>query len=148
MSIWKKNTDLARLNATSENTLTAHLGILYTEVGDNSLSGTMPVDHRTIQPFGLLHGGASVVLAETLGSLAANLAVSQDKICVGLEVNANHIRGVKSGIVIGTATALHLGYTTQIWSIEIKNERGQLVCTSRLTIAVINKPKPKLHEDT
>lgn len=140
MSIWKKNTGLARLNATSENTLTAHLGILYTEVGDNSLTGIMPVDCRTIQPFGLLHGGASVVLAETLGSMAANLAVPQDKVCVGQEVNANHIRSVKSGIVIGTATALHIGYTTQIWSIEIKNERGQLVCVSRLTIAVINKP--------
>ncbi|MFT6141160.1 MAG: hypothetical protein ACJAXN_002388 [Psychromonas sp.] len=140
MSIWKKNTDLARLNATSENTLTARLGILYTEVGDNSLTGIMPVDCRTIQPFGLLHGGASVVLAETLGSMAANLAVPQDKVCVGQEVNANHIRSVKSGIVIGTATALHIGYTTQIWSIEIKNERGQLVCISRLTIAVINKP--------
>jgi len=147
MSIWKKNTDLARLNATSENTLTAHLGILYTEVGDSYLTGTMPVDQRTVQPFGLLHGGASVVLAETLGSLAANLTVPPDKVCVGLEVNANHIRSVKSGIVIGTATALHIGYTTQIWSIEIKNERGQLVCISRLTIAVINKPKPKLLED-
>jgi len=139
MPIWKKNTDLARLNATSENTLTAHLGILYTDVGDNYLSGTMPVDQRTVQPFGLLHGGASVVLAETLGSLAANLAVPQDKVCVGLEVNANHLRSVKSGIVTGTATALHIGYTTQIWSIEIKNVRDQLVCISRLTIAVINK---------
>jgi 1,4-dihydroxy-2-naphthoyl-CoA hydrolase len=135
-----KNPDVARLNATSENTLTARLGILYTEVGDNSLTGIMPVDCRTIQPFGLLHGGASVVLAETLGSMAANLAVPQDKVCVGQEVNANHIRSVKSGIVIGTATALHIGYTTQVWSIEIKNERGQLVCVSRLTIAVINKP--------
>jgi len=99
----------------------------------------MPVDQRTVQPFGLLHGGASVVLAETLGSLAANLAVPQDKVCVGLEVNANHLRSVKSGIVTGTATALHIGYTTQIWSIEIKNVRDQLVCISRLTIAVINK---------
>lgn len=140
MPIWKKNIDLVRLNATSENTLTAHLGILFTEVGDNYFSGTMPVDQRTVQPFGLLHGGASVVLAETLGSVAANLAVPKDKVCVGLEVNANHIRSVKSGIVTGTATALHIGYTTQIWSIEIKNAREQLVCVSRLTVAVINKP--------
>jgi 1,4-dihydroxy-2-naphthoyl-CoA hydrolase len=141
MSIWKKNTELERLNATSIDTLTAHLGILYTEISDNSITGTMPVDSRTIQPYGLLHGGASVVLAETLGSVAGNLCVADDKICVGLEINANHLRAVKSGIVIGTAKALHLGATTQIWSVEIKNAKNKLVCISRLTLAVINKPQ-------
>jgi 1,4-dihydroxy-2-naphthoyl-CoA hydrolase len=141
MSIWKKNTELERLNATSIDTLTAHLGILYTEISDNSITGTMPVDSRTIQPYGLLHGGASVVLAETLGSVAGNLCVADDKICVGLEINANHLRAVKSGIVTGTAKALHLGATTQIWSVEIKNAKNKLVCISRLTLAVINKPQ-------
>lgn len=141
MSIWKKNTNLKRINASSANTLTGHLGILYTELGEDYLTGTMPVDSRTVQPFGMLHGGASVVLAETLGSLAGNLCVADDKVCVGLEVNANHVRAVKSGIVTGTAKALHLGATTQIWSIEIKNARDKLVCTSRLTLAVINKPQ-------
>ena len=141
MSIWKKNTGLERLNETSRNTLTAHLGILYTEIGDDFITGTMPVDSRTVQPYGLLHGGASLVLAETLGSVAGNLSVEEHKICVGLEVNANHVRAVKSGIVTGTAKALHLGATTQIWSIEIKNARDKLVCISRLTLAVINKPQ-------
>jgi 1,4-dihydroxy-2-naphthoyl-CoA hydrolase len=141
MTIWKKNTCLERLNATSADTLTAHLGILYTELGDDFITGTLPVDSRTVQPYGLLHGGASVVLAETLGSLAGNLCVADDKVCVGLEVNANHVRAVKSGIVTGTAKALHLGATTQIWSIEIKNARDKLVCISRLTLAVINKPQ-------
>lgn len=141
MSIWKKSTNLVHLNAISENTIIELLGIKYTKVGDNFIQGTMPVDQRTHQPHGLLHGGASVVLAETLGSVAANLAVADDKVCVGLEVNANHIRSIKKGTVTGTATAVHIGYSTQIWQIEICNERQQLVCTSRLTVAVIDKPK-------
>jgi len=141
MSIWKKSTNLGHLNAISENTIIELLGIEYTKVGDNFIQGTMPVDQRTHQPHGLLHGGASVVLAETLGSVAANLAVADDKVCVGLEVNANHIRSIKKGTVTGTATAVHIGYSTQIWQIEICNERQQLVCTSRLTVAVIDKPK-------
>lgn len=141
MSIWKKNTDLTRLNAINADTLIAWIGIEYTQIGDNFLKGTMPVDSRTHQPHGLLHGGASVVLAETLGSVAANLAVPDDKVCVGLEVNANHIRSIKKGTVTGTATAVHIGYSTQIWQIEICNERNQLICTSRLTVAVIDKPK-------
>lgn len=140
MSIWKKETDLASLNAMSQDTIIALLGIKYTKLGDNFIQATMPVDARTHQPYGLLHGGASVVLAETLGSLAANLVVTADKVCVGLEVNANHVRSIKKGFVTGTATAVHLGYSTQIWQIEICNERQQLVCTSRLTVAVINKP--------
>ena len=141
MSIWKKSTEISRLNTISENTIIELLGIKYTKVGDDFIQGTMPVDQRTHQPHGLLHGGASVVLAETLGSVAANLAVADDKVCVGLEVNANHIRSIKKGTVTGTATAVHIGYSTQVWQIEICNERQQLVCTSRLTVAVIDKPK-------
>jgi len=141
MSIWKKSTELSRLNAMSKDTIIALVGIEYTQIGDNFIQATMPVDARTHQPHGLLHGGASVVLAETLGSVAANLAVADDKVCVGLEVNANHVRSIKKGTVTGTATAVHIGYSTQIWQIEICNERQQLVCTSRLTVAVIDKPK-------
>lgn len=141
MSIWKKSTELSRLNAMSKDTIIALVGIQYTQIGDNFIKATMPVDARTHQPHGLLHGGASVVLAETLGSVAANLAVADDKVCVGLEVNANHVRSIKKGTVTGTATAVHIGYSTQIWQIEICNERQQLVCTSRLTVAVIDKPK-------
>jgi len=141
MSIWKKSTELSRLNAMSKDTIIALVGIEYTQVGDNFIQATMPVDARTHQPHGLLHGGASVVLAETLGSVAANLAVADDKVCVGLEVNANHVRSIKKGTVTGTATAVHIGYSTQIWQIEVCNERQQLVCTSRLTVAVIDKPK-------
>lgn len=141
MSIWKKDTSIARLNKLSENTIIELLGIEYTQVGEDFIEASMPVDKRTHQPHGLLHGGASVVLAETLGSVAANLVVPADRVCVGLEVNANHIRSMKKGKVIGRATALHIGYSTQVWQIEICNEREQLVCSSRLTVAVIDKPK-------
>lgn len=137
MSIWKKPISLERLNATSKNTLVEHVGIEYTAFDDNSLTGTMPVEARTHQPLGMLHGGASVVLAETLGSLAANMAVEENKYCVGLDINANHIRAMRSGFVTGTAKAVHLGATTQVWQIEITDERGRLVCTSRLTMAVL-----------
>lgn len=139
--IWKKNTDLARLNALSENTLIAHLGIVYTQVGDDFLQATMPVDSRTKQPHGLLHGGASVALAETLGSVAANLAVTEDKVCVGLEINASHLRSVTSGLVTGVVKAVRIGLTAQVWQIDISNDRQQLVCTSRLTVAVIDRAK-------
>jgi len=140
MSIWKKDSALVRLNKISENTIIALLGIEYTQIGDDYLQATMPVDSRTHQPHGLLHGGASVVLAETLGSVAGNLAVSEHKVCVGLEVNANHLRSMKSGVVTGTAKAVRLGRTVQVWQIEIENEKGQLICTSRLTLAVIDRP--------
>ena len=139
--IWKKNRDLARLNALSENTLIAHLGIVYTQVGDDFLQATMPVDSRTKQPHGLLHGGASVALAETLGSVAANLAVTEDKVCVGLEINASHLRSVTSGLVTGVVKAVRIGLTAQVWQIDISNDRQQLVCTSRLTVAVIDRAK-------
>ncbi|KPA51535.1 esterase [Photobacterium leiognathi subsp. mandapamensis] len=141
MSIWKREFSLVSLNATSKQTLIEHLGILYTAFDDHSLSATMPVDHRTHQPLGMLHGGASVVLAETLGSLAANLAVGTDKYCVGLDINANHIRAIREGTVTGCATPIHIGATTQVWQIEIKDERQRLICTSRLTMAVMSNKK-------
>ncbi|MFS1973271.1 hotdog fold thioesterase [Vibrio splendidus] len=136
MSIWKKPVDLDTFNATSKNTLIEHLNIVYTEVNDNSLAATMPVCHFTHQPLGMLHGGASVVLAETLGSLAANFCVPEGYYCVGLDINANHVRSMREGHVIGTAEPIHLGVSTQVWQINITDERQRLVCTSRLTIAV------------
>lgn len=115
-----------------------YIGITITELGEDFIRGTMPVDHRTQQPMGLLHGGASAALAETLGSLAANLVVdNQKQYCVGLDINANHIRSARSGIVTGTARPFHLGRTTQVWSIEIVDEQNKLVCVSRLTMAVL-----------
>jgi 1,4-dihydroxy-2-naphthoyl-CoA hydrolase len=138
MSLWKQPTDLARLNGWSANTMMEALGIRITAVGDDWLAGSMPVDSRTHQPYGLLHGGASVALAETLGSTAAMLTLDPEKeLAVGLDINANHIRGVRSGTVTGTAKALHIGRTTQVWEIRIENEEGALVCISRITMAVI-----------
>jgi 1,4-dihydroxy-2-naphthoyl-CoA hydrolase len=138
MSLWKQPTDLARINAWSANTMMQTLDIRISAIGDDWLQGTMPVDHRTHQPYGLLHGGASVVLAETLGSTAAMLTLDPEKeLAVGLEINANHLRGVRSGTVTGTARMLHLGRTTQVWEIRIENEEGALVCISRITMAVV-----------
>jgi 1,4-dihydroxy-2-naphthoyl-CoA hydrolase len=120
--------------------MTKFLGIEYTELGKDYLSGKMPVDERTQQPFGILHGGASVVFAESLGSLASNLIVDQGKqYCVGLDINANHIKGMKEGFVYGKATAVHIGKRTHIWQIDITNDKQEIVCVSRLTIAVIDK---------
>ncbi|RYU77768.1 hotdog fold thioesterase [Hymenobacter persicinus] len=135
--------DLAQINAWCRNTLGEHLGIEITEVGDKLLVGRMPVDHRTHQPMGLLHGGASVALAETLGSIGAALQVDlRKKACVGLEINANHLKGVRSGYVTGRATAIHVGRTTQVWEIRITDEAtGALVCISRITMAVIDLPQ-------
>ena len=138
MSLWKQPTDLARLNGWSANTMMEALGIRITAVGDDWLAGSMPVDQRTHQPYGLLHGGASVALAETLGSTAAMLTLDPtQELTVGLDINANHVRGVRSGSVTGTARALHLGRTTQVWEIRIESEEGALVCIARLTMAVI-----------
>ena len=139
MSIWfQKNVSVDQLHLLGKNTMTEYLGIEFTEIGDNYLKATMPVDHRTKQPHGLLHGGASVVLAETLGSVGAALVIDPEKFfCVGLEVNANHIRGVKKGHVTGTATPLHMGSTTHVWDIRIHDEHMKLVCVSRLTVMVI-----------
>lgn len=138
MAIWKQDTSLERINGWSSNTLMEALSIRITEVGEDFLRGTMPVDARTHQPYGLLHGGASVALAETLGSTAAMLTLDPAKeITVGLDINANHVRGVRSGTVTGTARPLHVGRTTQVWEIRIENEEGALVCISRLTMAVV-----------
>jgi 1,4-dihydroxy-2-naphthoyl-CoA hydrolase len=138
MRIWKQDIDLASLNGWSANTLMEAIGIQITAIGDDWLQGTMPVDRRTHQPYGLLHGGASVALAETLGSTAAMLTLDPAKErAVGLDINANHVRGVLSGIVTGTARALHIGRSTQVWEIRIEDESGKLVCISRLTMAVV-----------
>lgn len=140
MSIWHKRPDIDALNASSRDNINETLGIRFTNVDESSLSGEMPVDARTHQPFGILHGGASVVLAETLGSMAANYCIDMDKqYAVGLEVNANHLRSVSSGKVCGTARPVHLGRTTQVWTIEICDESGKPSCTSRLTIAVLDR---------
>lgn len=121
-----------------QDTIAEALGIVFTEMGDDFVRGTMPVDQRTHQPMGILHGGASVVLAESLGSMAANFCVdTATHYCVGLDINANHVRAVRSGVVTGTARAVHLGKTTQVWEIRIEDEAGRLVCVSRLTMAVL-----------
>ena len=145
MSIWKQNpADLARINGWNANSMVDHLGIQIIEVGDDYLRGTMPVDQRTKQPFGLLHGGASVALAETLGSLAGTMCVDATKeMAVGLDINANHVRAVAGGVVTGTARPLHVGRNTQVWDIRIENEDGKLVCISRLTLAVVPRQSPK-----
>ena len=142
MTIWLKKPTPENLNDLCQNTMVDHLEIEFTEVGDDYLTARMPVDKRTHQPDGLLHGGASVALAETIGSVAANMVINRsDKICVGLEVNANHTRGIRSGFVVGTARAIHLGNSTQIWEIKITDEKKHLVCISRLTMAVIKRRK-------
>ena len=138
MSIWRSPKTIEQLNGAQSGTLIQQLGIRFTEVGADYLRGTMPVDERTKQPFGLLHGGASVALAETLGSIGAMMCVEPEKfLCVGQEINANHVRAVSSGLVTGTARPLHIGGRTHVWAIEIVNEAGKLVCASRLTMAVI-----------
>ena len=138
--VFSHKPSLDLINETGKNTMTDHLGIVFTEVGDDHLSATMPVDERTKQPMGLLHGGANVVLAETLGSVAASLTIDLKKqVCVGLEINANHLKGVKSGLVTGITTPIHIGKTTQVWEIKITNEQGQLCCISRITMAILDK---------
>jgi len=141
MTIWKQSPSIDQINASSGNTLVDTLGMRITEIGDDFIRGSMPVDARTRQPFGLLHGGASVALAETLGSLAGNLCLdSTREVAVGLDINANHVRAATQGNVIGTARALHIGRTTQVWEIRIEDEKQRLVCISRLTLAVVPKP--------
>lgn len=139
MAIWFQTSSIEKLQERHKDTLINHLDIRLTEIGEDYLCGEMPVDHRTVQPMGILHGGASVALAETLGSVAANLVVDREKkACVGLEINANHLKSVRSGKVIGTARPVHIGSSTQVWSIEIRNEAGQLTCISRITMAVLD----------
>lgn len=139
-SIWFGDpaTDIDALNRMGEGNAMEHLGIRITEVGSDYLCGTMPADTRTFQPFGLIHGGCNVVLAESLGSLGANLVVDSSKYyCVGQEVNANHVRGVRQGLVIGKAQMVYRGRSSQVWDIRIEDERGRLSCISRLTMAVV-----------
>jgi 1,4-dihydroxy-2-naphthoyl-CoA hydrolase len=143
MSIWQRTPSLEQLNAAALGTMMRPLGIVFTEVGPDFIRAAMPVDERTRQPYGLLHGGASVTLAETLGSTGASLCIDFERfLCVGQEINANHLRSAKSGQVIGTARPLHIGRRSHVWGIEIANEAGALVCISRLTMAIIERPHP------
>ena len=137
MTPFRRQPSLADLNALSAGTAMEPLGIVFTELGPDFVRATMPVDARTRQPYGLLHGGASVLLAETLGSTAGGLCVDADQGVVGIEINANHLRGVRDGLVTGTARPLHVGRSTQVWEIRIEDARGRLACISRLTLAVI-----------
>ena len=141
MSIWRKLQTLETLNSLGAGTMARPLGIVFTEIGEDFIRGTMPVDDRTRQPLGLLHGGASVALAETLGSTGANLCVDDSLVCLGQEINANHVRSARSGIVTGTARPLHVGGRSQVWGIDIVDESGALVCISRLTMAVIPRSR-------
>lgn len=138
--VFKQKPSIEALNKQSENNMVEHLGIVFTAVSENSISAKMPVDHRTKQPLGLLHGGANVVLAETLGSIASSLTLDLEKhFCVGLEINANHLKSVREGFVTGTASPIHLGKSTQVWEIKIVNELEQLCCISRITMAILDK---------
>jgi len=140
--VFRSPPSLSELNQVCRHTIVEHLGIIFTASGEDWLQATMPVEPRTHQPYGMLHGGASVVLAETLGSMAGNLCVDPaTQLCVGLEINANHLRPMHSGYVIGTARAVHIGRSTQVWDICIENEKGKPVCISRLTLAVISRDK-------
>lgn len=137
-SIWFETPTLEELNSLNDKTILGPLGIEFTEVGPDYIRGTLPAKPETFQPMGLIHGGANVVLAETLGSVGANMVIDRSKYyCVGQEVNANHIRGVREGVVTGTARLLHAGRTSQIWEIKIETEDGKLTCVSRLTMAVV-----------
>ncbi len=142
MAIWfYENIKLEDFLHLGKNTLGEQLGMEFTEIGEDYIKGTMPVDHRTKQPYGLLHGGASVALAETLGSIGSALVVDQSKFnCVGLEINANHLRSMRDGFVTGIAKPIHIGASTHVWDIRITDQRDKLVCISRLTVAVIKKP--------
>jgi 1,4-dihydroxy-2-naphthoyl-CoA hydrolase len=140
MGIFKNGVTAESLNAFSKGTMGDHLGIRFTAVGEDFLQATMPVENRTHQPMGLLHGGASVALAETLGSVAATLCVDETRqFCVGLEINANHLRSVRTGLVTGTTKPLHIGKKTHVWEIRIVNEDSEMVCISRITVAVLDK---------
>ena len=140
MSLWFRDYTLDDVHQLCQKTLVSHLGIIVTELNEKSIVGSMPVDERTKQPAGLLHGGASVVLAETLASIASNLMVDPAEfMAVGLEINANHLRPVKDGYVKGTATLFHQGKSTHVWDIRITNEKGDLVCISRMTASIVKK---------
>lgn len=141
MSIWfKKDLSVADINPIGKGTMAEYIGIEFVEVGDHYLSATMPVDYRTCQPYGLLHGGASVALAETIGSVASAMVVDHEQFnCVGLEINANHIRSARQGKVTGKASPLHIGGSTHVWEIRITDEQHKLICVSRITVAIMKK---------
>jgi 1,4-dihydroxy-2-naphthoyl-CoA hydrolase len=142
MSIWfNKNLSLPDIKPLGPKTMGEHLGMEWTAVGDDFLKMRMPVDERTHQPYGLLHGGASCALAETIGSVASHFVIDPNKfICVGLEINANHVRSAKNGFVTATCTPLHIGASTHVWDIKIHDDREKLICISRLTVAILKKP--------
>jgi 1,4-dihydroxy-2-naphthoyl-CoA hydrolase len=137
--IWfDKDLTLDKFSSIGANTMAEYIGIEWLELGNDFIKARMPVDHRTKQPYGLLHGGASCVLAETIGSVASAMVIDHVKfVCVGLEINANHVRSAREGFVTGIATPLHLGSNTHVWDIKIKDDLGKLICISRLTVAVI-----------
>ena len=137
MRIWKQAISVELLTASGANTAVSHLGIEFLEVGDDFIRARVPVDARTIQPYGLLHGGVSVVLAETLGSCGAACSAPEGQRTVGLEINANHLKGTTSGWVTGIARPVHIGRSTQVWQIELTNDAGELTCVSRITMAVL-----------
>lgn len=141
-SIWfNKSLSLTDFTNLGEATMGEYIGITFSELGPDYLKATMPVDHRTKQPYGLLHGGASCVLAETLGSIACAMVIDPEKfICVGLEINANHIRSAREGFVTGVVKPLHIGTSTHVWDIKIYDDGGKLICVSRLTVAILKKP--------
>ena len=140
MRIWKSPISVEGLTEVSKNTAVSHLGIEFLEIGDDYLTARVPVDSRTCQPYRLLHGGVAVVLAETLGSCGAACACEPGSKVVGLDINANHLKGTTSGWVTGTARAVHVGRTTQVWQIDLRNDAGELTCVSRITMAVL-QPK-------
>lgn len=137
MSIWKTPISIETLTEVSKNTVVSYLGIEFVEVGDDYLVARVPVNRQTCQPYGLLHGGVAVTLAETLGSCGAAFACQPGQKVVGLDINANHLRGATSGYVTGTARPVHLGRTTQVWQIEMRNDEGAMTCVSRITMAVL-----------
>ena len=142
MPIWKTPLCLADLTALNQGTAAAHLGMEMLEIGDDFLRARLPVDERTKQPFGLFHGGVSVVLAETLGSIGAAFSCPSGYRAVGIDINANHIKGVTHGWVTGTARPVHIGRSTQVWQIDMHNDAGELTCVSRLTVATLAAPSP------
>jgi len=138
--IWTKKPSLEMLKKISANTMVEHIGMEFTEVGDDYLIAKMPVDHRTKQPAGLLHGGASAAMAETLGSVASVMCLSSDqKMPVGIEINANHLKSATSGFVTGKVSPIRVGQSLHVWNIEIHNEKNDLVCVSRLTVMIVDK---------
>ncbi len=140
MSIFQQGVTLQQANKMCENTLVSHLGIEFTAIGEDFIEAKMPVDHHTHQPMGLLHGGASVALAETLGSVGSAFCLDSSKqYCVGLEINANHLKSARSGYVFGTARPIHLGKKTQVWEIKITNEQQEMICISRITMAILDR---------